>query len=78
MGNVAGWTGSILTAGIVKPSTISDAIADKKTYYNCPRCNARVWAYGQYVGRACLNCEPLDPATQAKLDVKLIYLFIYI
>eukprot|EP01084_Bolivina_argentea_P076884 139376_1 len=37
-------------------STAIDAIADNRTYYNCPRCHRRVYAYGAFVGNVCLDC----------------------
>lgn len=36
--------------------TVIDAATDNRTYYNCPRCGQRVWAYGSYVGNVCWNC----------------------
>eukprot|EP00486_Rosalina_sp_Unknown_P011015 CAMPEP_0201592410 /NCGR_PEP_ID=MMETSP0190_2-20130828/190318_1 /ASSEMBLY_ACC=CAM_ASM_000263 /TAXON_ID=37353 /ORGANISM="Rosalina sp." /LENGTH=144 /DNA_ID=CAMNT_0048051177 /DNA_START=34 /DNA_END=468 /DNA_ORIENTATION=+ len=37
-------------------TTIADAVTDNRTYYNCPRCNRRVYAYGSFVGNVCLDC----------------------
>lgn len=37
-------------------TTAVDAITDNRTYYNCPRCNRRVYAYGSFVGNVCLKC----------------------
>jgi len=36
--------------------TVVDAVTDNRTYYNCPKCNREVWAYGSYVGNVCLDC----------------------
>ena len=33
------------------------AVTDTRTYYNCPRCGKRVWAYGVFAGNVCLRCE---------------------
>eukprot|EP00483_Globobulimina_turgida_P002239 UN02241 len=37
-------------------STVVDLVNDDRTYYNCPRCKRRVWAYGSFVGNVCENC----------------------
>eukprot|EP01083_Nonionella_stella_P105407 303183_1 len=37
-------------------STAVDVVNDEKTYYNCPQCKRRVWAYGSFVGNVCNNC----------------------
>lgn len=39
-------------------SAIGNALVpeDQKIYYNCPRCNHRVWALGPYVGTVCNRC----------------------
>jgi len=36
--------------------TVVDVVTDNRTYYNCPKCNREVWAYGSYVGNVCLDC----------------------
>eukprot|EP01083_Nonionella_stella_P105406 303182_1 len=36
--------------------TAASAITDDRTYYNCPRCKRRVYAYGAYVGNVCNDC----------------------
>lgn len=46
--------------------TIVDAVTDNRTYYNCPSCGRRVWAYGSFVGNVCWNC----PGTLAHAAVK--------
>ena len=38
--------------------TIADVVTNNKTYYNCPRCGSRKWAYGSYAGGTCWNCCP--------------------
>ena len=36
--------------------TIVDVVTDNRTYYNCPGCGRRVWAYGSFVGNLCWKC----------------------
>lgn len=33
-----------------------DILTDNRTYYNCPGCGQRVWAYGSWVGNRCWDC----------------------
>lgn len=37
--------------------TIADIVTDNRTYYNCPKCGRRVWAYGSFVGNVCWDCD---------------------
>ena len=41
--------------------TIEDVMTDNKTYYNCPQCGRKKWAYGSYAGSKCLECFPSNP-----------------
>ena len=36
--------------------TVAAVATNNRTYYNCPSCGRRVWAYGSYVGNVCWNC----------------------
>eukprot|EP01084_Bolivina_argentea_P083925 151916_1 len=36
--------------------TVADTVTDNRTYYNCPVCRRRVWAYGDFVGTQCIGC----------------------
>ncbi|ETO35544.1 hypothetical protein RFI_01516 [Reticulomyxa filosa] len=38
-------------------STLADTLTDTKRYYNCPKCNREVWAYGTFEGNVCWECS---------------------
>eukprot|EP01083_Nonionella_stella_P110503 323376_1 len=61
MGERQGRQAAGIIVGAVKgiiniADTTVSTVTDHRTYYNCPRCNREVYAYGSFAGNICLDC----------------------